>query len=68
MARMALEGVRGAVAGNAAALKFGAEARRDEVEYFDDEADWLAPSSAKGGRRRQPTVRRELYGPHTERL
>ena len=68
MARMALEGVRHAVAGNAAALKLGAERRRDEVEYFDDEADWLAPSSAKGGRRRQPTVRRELYGPHTERL
>ena len=53
---------------SAAALKFGAEARRDEVEYFDDEADWRVPSSAKGGRRRQPTVRRELYGPHTERL
>ena len=68
MARMALEGVRDAVAGNAAALKFGAERRRDEVEYFDDDADWLVPSSAKGGRRRQPTVRRELYGPHTERL
>ena len=34
MARMALEGVRHAVAGNATALKFGAEARRDAAARF----------------------------------
>ena len=69
MARMALEGLREVVATNVTALRSGSElGGGDEVKYFDDEADWLASSSAMGRRRRQPTVRRELYGPHTERL
>ena len=69
MARMALEGLREVVATNVTALRLGSElGGGDEVKYFDDEADWLASSSAMGRRRRQPTVRRELYGPHTERL
>ena len=69
MARMALDGLREVVATNVTALRLGSGAGGgDEVKYFDDEADWLASSSATGRRRRQPTVRRELYGPHTERL
>lgn len=69
MARMALEGLREVVATNVTALRLGSDlGGGDEVRYFDDDADWLASSSAMGRRRRQPTVRRELYGPHTERL
>ena len=75
MARMALEGLREVVATNVTALRLGSElGGGDEglgyegLGYFDDDADWLASSSAMGRRRRQPTVRRELYGPHTERL
>ena len=66
---MALDSLREVVATNVTALRLGSGAGGgDEVKYFDDEADWLASSSATGRRRRQPTVRRELYGPHTERL
>ena len=69
MARMALDGLREVVATNVTSLRLGSGAGGgDEVKYFDDEADWLASSRATGRRRRQPTVRRELYGPHTERL